>query len=223
MSASGALSRLLDDAQLVKRGEDDSRSRPKLRFEDLEHRDVGRVELQNPPPRASGCIVHSLDQLDDVEFVDLSRYRHGLSMLGGWIRGHQPWRGDLDGKMPRDACSSTAAVDDKTGLDSASHAVGRLADLRDRGFWHRVGDSPPDLGTVSSADVEYTLPFATVSLSKDPLQLALFVPDVFSARERGSNLRRPVHGAEGREQQRACVQHRPILRASNRTKVGQGR
>lgn len=220
---SGALSRLLDDAQLVKGGEDDPRSGPKLRFEDLEHRNVGRVELQNSPPRTGGRIVHSLGQLDDVEFIDLSCYCHGFSMLRGRIRGHQSRGSDLDGEMPRDACSSTATVDGKTDLDSASYAVRRLANLRDRGFWHRISDSPPDLGPVSRVDAEHALPFATVSLSKDPLQLSFFVPDVFSTRERGSNFRRPVHGADVRERRRTCVQHRSILRGGNRTKVGQPR
>ncbi len=223
MSWSGAVSRLLDDAQLVKGGEDDPRSGPKLGFKDLKHRNVGRVELQDPPPRAGGCIAHSLGQLNDVEFIDLSCYCHSFSMLRGRIRGHQSWGSNLDGEMPRDACSSTATIDGKADLDSASYAVRRLANLRDRGFWHRVSDSSPDLGPVTRVDPEHTLPFATVSLSKDPLQLSLFVPDVLSARKRGSDFRRPVHGGDARGRGRTCVLLRSILRASNHTKVGRPR
>lgn len=100
MSELGALCRRLHDAQLVERNENDSSGWPEFRLEDLEHRNIGSVELQNPPSRAGGRIVYSLGQLDDVEFVDLSCYCHGLSMLGGRIRGHQSWRSDLNRVMP---------------------------------------------------------------------------------------------------------------------------
>jgi hypothetical protein len=196
MSESGARRRL-DDAQLVERSEDDSSGWPKLGFEDLEHRDLRGMELQNPSPRTSRRIVYSLGQFDDVEFVDLLRYCHSLSMLGGGIRGHQSWCGDLYRVMPRDECQGMATIDGKPDFNSASCAVGRLANLRDRGLRHRV--------------------------VKDPLQLASFVPDVLSAGKGGSDSRWPGHGGDARKWRHACVRHRSILRVSNHIEAKRGR
>lgn len=224
MSGLGPLRGRLDDAQLLERSEDDPSGRTELGFEDLEHRNLRGIELQNPPPRTSRRIVHLLGQFDDVEFVDLSRYCHGLSMLGGGIRGHQSWCGDLDRVMPRDECQGMAIIDGKPGFNSASHAVRRLANLRDRGSRHRVGNSPPDSRHVSVVHAKHPCPFATMSLfSKDPLQLASFVPDVLSAGKGGSGSRWPGHGSDARRWKHARVRHRSILGAGNHTEVGQSR
>jgi hypothetical protein len=224
MSGLGALRRRLHDAQLVEWSKDDSSSWPEFGFEDLEHRNIGSVELQNPPSRTLGRIVHPLGQLDDVEFVDLSCHCHGLSMLGGRIRGHQSWRSDLNRVMPRDECQSMPSIDGKPDFDSASYAVGRPANLRDRGPRHRLGDSPPDSHHLSEINPEHTRPFATMSLfSKDPLQLALFVPDVLSAGKRGSNSGWPGHRTDARRRRRVGVRLKSILRVSNHTEAKRAR
>jgi hypothetical protein len=150
----------------------------------------------------------------------MMRYGHCFSMLGGRIGGDQPWRRDLEGVVPRDECLRTAVTDCQANLNSAGNTVRRpLANFFDGSSGRRFCDCPPDTLPVSGIDVEYTCPFATVSLgSKDPLQLALLKPDACGTGERSAGTRGPRHGFDARGRDFMRVQRRSILRVINRTK-----
>jgi hypothetical protein len=214
MKELGAFRRRFYEAQLVEWSKDDSCCRSKLWLENLEHRNLGGIELEDSPSRTGRRIVHSFSQFDDVEFVDLVRYRHGRSMLGGGEGGYQSWGRDGDGVMPGDECLSAALVDRQEDTDSACHPERWLRpNLLDNGLGHCRCDCPPSSLPILEFDVEHTLPFGSMPLwPEDPFQLALLEPDAHSAGEWVSNSRWPRHRADARDRDFTCVRLRSILR-----------
>ena len=78
LDLSRRLGRRIDDAQLVKRREDDSGSGSELGLGYLDHRRATGPQLQHSATSTGGRVIDRLGQLDDVESGDLadnSRHR----------------------------------------------------------------------------------------------------------------------------------------------------
>lgn len=221
MNELGAFRCWLDDTKLVERSEDDSCCGIELGFEDLKHRNSRGIELQHSASRASGCIVHSLSQFDDVEFVDLVRYRHDLSMLRGRVGSHQSRGCDGDGVMPGDSCRSVAVIDFEVDFNPAGGSKREaIAHHLDRGSECPAGNRLPNLCGIAWGDMEDLLPFRSMSfVSKNPVQLGLRVPSARSTGKGISDSGWPRHATDAKRRRRTRVRRRSILRMDFHTEL----
>lgn len=220
-----AFCRLLYDAQLVEWNENDSCSGIELGLQDLDHRGVGRIQLQYPTTSASRRIVCPLGQFDDVELVDFVRYSHSLSMLGNRKGSYQPWGISFKRVVPRNDRRSYAPFDREMDCYSTCNTErGAIAHELNRRVGCRFCNRRPHLVAVAGTDMENAFPFSSVPfLSKDPFQLTLLIPGIRDAGKKVTGFRWPLHGGDARKQRRACVQLKLILFIGNRTKVKQDR
>ncbi len=221
----GTFRRRFDDTQFVERGEDNSFCATEFGLKDLNHGDLGPIELQNAPSRTRRSLVYGLSQLDYVEGGDFVGYCHGSFMLRGGVGSYQPRRSAFKGVMPGKNHEGAATVERELGLLFADNAERRaVADLLDYGFLCGFREGLPNELSIIGVDAENTAPFWTVSFHpQDPVQLGLLEPGICRAGKRVSNFRWPWHGSDARDRGRARVRHRQILRASSHTKVGRGR
>ena len=222
----GAFRRSFDDAQLVKRGEDDSLGPAELRLENLDHRDLGPIQLQDAATRTSRRIVYALGQLDDVKGSDLVSYRHGIFfMLRGGVGSYQSWRGTLEGVMPGKDYEGAAAVEYESGSHFAGNAERRaIANFLDRGIESRFCDCSPNQLPVTGPYSEDSFPFGAMpSCPKNPIQLGLLVPGICRMGKRVPDSRWPLHRSDARDRDFTRVRLESILRATYRSRLEQDR
>jgi hypothetical protein len=93
-------------------------------------------------------------------------------MLGDREGGHKAWSGLRIGVVPNRSNRCGTSIDRDDDLHFAANSDGELANRRDRGIEHGIGDGAPYLLHIRRSHPEDPRPFPSVTAAgKDPSKL----------------------------------------------------